>query len=118
MADTARADASFTLDVATGTHAPSTGRLFIAAVLRTFDVDEETVEDAKLAVSEAVTAATVAGHDRVSVAVDAETGVVRIAPLTTQDVAGDAFDVVNALFPGATMEADLQFTIPLDGALT
>lgn len=118
MAESAGDDTTFTLDVVAGDHAPSTGRLFVATVLRTLDADEGTVDDAKLAVSEAITAAIMAGHPQVSVAVDGRTGLVRIEPLTRDDLAGDPFDVVSALFPGATTDAGLQFTIPVGGSTT
>jgi len=117
MTDPVRFTSVFTLDVASGDHAPSAGRLFVAVVLRTIGADEEIVEDAKLAISEALTAAILAGHETIRVSIDSGSGLVSIGPLSPADLAGDGADVINALFSGMTIGEALQFTIPLGGSL-
>ena len=107
------------LDVPSTPQSVSTARLFIAAAARHFGYSDDTVEDIKLAISEAVTNAIQNGQNgRVAVAVGADESIVRFdvshrtgfqpekqsGPEFNDDSSADAFTVIEALFPGATIE--------------
>jgi hypothetical protein len=105
-------DTTFTLEVTTGSDAPATGRLFVAAVLRSLGRPESLIDDVKLVVSEALTAITIAGRaDAAQVVLETDTGALRIGPIRRADLVDPhepafGLDLVQALFPGVHFDED------------
>ena len=98
---------AFSLELTLGDDAPATGRLFIAAVLRTMDAPEDEIDDVKIVVSEALTAITRARRAATAqVTLDPQTGVLRVSPIRPNELspAGGDFDLIAALFPDATVD--------------
>lgn len=86
-------------------------RHFAVVALRVWGLDDDTVEEARLAVSELATAAVVGGAGRFVVACEAAAGRVTVT-VSPVDVAGmidgpiDRRDVVEALFPESALHGD------------
>jgi hypothetical protein len=86
-------------------------RHFAVVAFRLWDMDEFTVEDARLAVSELATAAVVGGADRFSVVCELVDGrvTVDVSPVAAAgmlDGPVDRRDVVETLFPGSSLEGN------------
>ncbi len=90
----------------------ATARLFVASLARTAGWEEGRVDDLRLAVSEAVSAAMVAYPDtEVVVSGTIESGILnlRVAPISEGALSDDRFDVesiVASLFDGARFDGD------------
>ncbi len=119
MSDGARRD-RLQLQVPAEAAALSTVRLFVAASARVAGASEEVVEDLKLAVSEAASAAVLAAsgqqvHIDIEVASDEVT--LSVGPLTSQDLTGEGLrpgDVIAALFASARLDdASATLVIPV-----
>lgn len=112
----------FRLSLPTRADSISLARLFIATVLRSHDVDESLVGDAKLAVSELssvliVDAALPEFH--IAVNVDIETITVEITPFdpAPKPENTERIDIATALFPSASIgRAGATFTIDMAAA--
>jgi anti-sigma regulatory factor (Ser/Thr protein kinase) len=83
----------------------ATARIFAGAVAAVARLDQDVVDDLKLAVSEVVTAIVERGETRevaVSTLIEPARLVVRIGPWSGEDPGEfGALDIVDALFPGA-----------------
>lgn len=98
----------------------ATARLFIASLGRTLGLHAEVIDDLRLAVSEAVTAAVIADRSpevTVSGTISPEGVSVRVGPLLDEDTAGaaplpgdppslDLGSIIRGLFPNAAFEGD------------
>lgn len=108
----------FKLTVPTRPEHVATARLFIASLGRTLGLHAEVIDDLRLAVSEAVTAAVVSAQSNdvtVSGTIGPEGVSVRVGPLSESNATGgtptgqpslDLGSVVSALFPTAAFEGD------------
>lgn len=106
----------FVLRLTAGADAPASARLFLATTLRLTGHTEELIEDARLAVSELVTAAVVADPDSViEVTFDGASQVATVSPLATSDLEPEAALVVDGLFARAHHEGGVGFLIPATG---
>jgi len=94
-------------------------RHFAVVAFRLWEVDDDTVDDARLAVSELATAAVVGGAERFTVVCEAADGRVTVAvsPLDEdgmRDGPIDRRDIVEALFPGSSLDGD-RFLLVVEG---
>lgn len=106
----------FVLRLTAGADAPASARLFLATTLRLTGHTEGLIEDARLAVSELVTAAVIADPDSViEVRFDAANHVVTVSPLATSDLEPEAVLVVDGLFDRAHHEGGVGFLVPPNG---
>lgn len=110
----------FKLIVPSGPEHVATARLFIASLGRTLSLHPEVIDDLRLAVSEAVTAAVLFAKGRevtISGTIGATGVQVQVKPLSDQDRARAEFvradepslelgSIVRALFPNAAFEGD------------
>ncbi len=98
----------------------ATARLFVASLGRTLGLHPEVIDDLRLAVSEAVTAAVLSARSPdviVSGTIGPEGVLVRVGPLSetrtvdernpTDQPSLDLGSIVRALFPGAAFEGDM-----------
>lgn len=86
-------------------------RHFAVVAFRIWDLDEATIEDARLAVSELATAAVVGGADRFAVVCELAGGrvTVSVSPLDADvmmDGPIDRRDIVETLFPDSALDGD------------
>ncbi len=89
----------FSLRITAGPGAPATARLFIAATLRVLGLDEDLIDDARLAISELVTASVARSPEGVvDVTFDADVMGLEVAPLHADDLDREAQLVVTGLF--------------------
>lgn len=107
----------FVLRLTASPDAPASARLFLTTSLRVTGHADEVIEDARLAVSELVTAAVVAHPDSVIEVVFGGAGqqVVAVSPLAATDLEQDAALVVDGLFDRAQHEGGIGFVIPSTG---
>lgn len=119
MSDGARPD-RLQLQVPAQAAALSTVRLFVAASARVAGAPEEVVEDLKLAVSEAASAAILAASGQeLQIDIDVTPGEVTLSvrPLTPENLTGEGLhpgDVIAALFSSARLdEATATLVIPV-----
>lgn len=90
-------------------------RVFTVAVARLHDVDDETVDDLRLAVSEAATLGLTAGGP-VDIAIAVGTGRLHVTvgpvrPQASSPPGPDPADVITALFPQATVGTSIEFDV-------
>lgn len=103
----------FVLRVAADTTAPASARLFLAASMRVVGLPDDLIEDARLAVSELVTAAVVApGSGPIEVTFDTAALVVGVGPLDRSQLDADAGLVVDGLFERADVDGAVGFVVP------
>jgi hypothetical protein len=101
---TAQSDPRFRLRVAASASAPATARLFVGAVLRLQGYTEDILEDARLAISELVTAAV--SDDRViDVEVVFDVSTIAVTPVDLTSLDTESRLVIDALF-ASTQQAD------------
>jgi hypothetical protein len=86
-------------------------RHFAVVAFRIWGLDEDTVDEARLAVSELATAAVVGGAERFSVVCEGgpEGGTVAVAPILPAGMIDgqiDRRDIVEALFPESTLDGE------------
>lgn len=94
-------------------------RLFIATVLRSFDVDESAVGDAKLAVSElcsVIIVDAVVPQFEVAAIVDVAAISIEISPFAPQAKPDNTerIDIANALFPNAQIGQDATAVLSIE----
>ena len=116
MDDIDQPPARFHLELSTGPTAPATARLFVAAVMRRWGLDESLIDDCKLAVSEAVTLGS-SGEESRAINVALSDDPYRLIVWSLERNASPEtslhWSVIEALFPDTSMDGDrLQVIIP------
>lgn len=103
--------ATLELELAADPALLATARLFAAAAARAAGCDDDTVEDVRLAVSEACARSIRGAHDGDRVSIDAHVGIAGVAfvvagPAGLSDDEIDGLDLVATLFPSASTTGD------------
>jgi hypothetical protein len=115
-------EGSYQLTVPSEADQVATVRLFVGAVSRLSDLDEETIDDAKLAASELASAIVAAGVDpTITVTATPRRGLVSVVVEPWRDGMGEeedfgALEIVGALFPANASQGSVVIEIapPVD----